>query len=572
MPKKHSPNLLRWLVIAAAVLFIGAIVSLFYGGNNFSASGVTLTLTGTDRATSGDEITYTINYQNNTKVTLTNLSFRLFYPTGSIVLDTNGQPTTPDSTGFTVDSLAPGANGTQEFKAFLVGDKGSIETAKVQLVYQPGTLKSTFTNEATTSTTITALPVTLTLVAPPTVVSGQTVQYILDVRNDTTTDLSDLKLQLTFPDGFTVQQTQPQPDETGYIWDLSTLKAGTGTRITVSGPLIGNQQEAKTVTATLRRNLNGQYVDYVRTDASTTISSPLLSVSLAPNGDRNYVSFPGDTLRYSVTYTNSSRYTLLGLTLSVVLTGDMYDTANIRVDNGRFDDSIHSVIYDSSGVPMLAQLPPGQSGTVTFTVPLKAGFTGSANTSFIKASATLSTSNVPPGTDSSEVSASDFVTTKIGTQPSFSETVQYDGGLGTGPIPPKVGQATVYTVRWQLTNPSNDVNNAKVTATLPPGSMFGTGASVTGGSAPVFDKNHSTVTWTIGTLPFGTGVGMPKYEATFTVSITPSSNQVGSSVGLVSNTSLTGTDSFTGNTVQVPVQNVTTDDVDGHPNDGRVTQ
>lgn len=573
MPKGKTNNLLRWLMIAAAVLFVGAVASLFFGGNSFSASGVTLTLTTSDRATSGDEVTYTVTYRNETKTQLQNLSFRLFYPSGSIVLKDN-EPTTPDSEGFTVDTLAPGAQETRDFKAFLVGDKGSIETAKVQLVFQAGTLRSSFQKEATASTTITTLPVTLTLVAPPTIVSGQTIQYILDVRNDTANDLSDLKLQLAFPDGFTAQTTQPQPDEANYVWDLSTLKAGRGTRITVSGPLTGNEQEAKTVTATLRRNLNGQYVDYVRTDASTTISSPLLSVTLAPNGNRDYVAFPGDTLRYTVTYRNTSRFTFLGLSLRVTLEGDMYDTGGIRVDNGFFEDSTKSVVYDSSGIPALAQLPPGQSGTVTFSVPLKAGFTGGAGakTSFVKATARLSTPNVPPGMDASEVAVSDSVTTKIGTQPSFGESILYDGGAGTGPIPPKVGQTTTYTVRWQLTDPSNDVSNAKVMATLPPGVSFVSGVAVNGGSAPAFDRNRNTVTWTIGTLPFGTGIGTPKYEATFVVSITPSSNQVGSSVALVSGASLTGTDSFTGNSVQVSAHDMTTDNVDGHANDGRVTQ
>ena len=573
MPKNKTHNLLRWLIIAAAVLFVGAIASLFFGGNSFSAGGVTLTLESSDRVVSGDEITYTVRFRNDTKVALSSLSFRLFYPTGSIVLK-DGKPTTPDSEGFIVDSLAPGKEDTREFRAFIVGDKGSIETAKVQLVFQAGTLKSSFQKEATVSTTITALPVTLTLVAPPTVVSGQSIQYILDARNDSANDLSDLKLQLAFPDGFTVQSTQPQADEANYIWDLASLKAGKGTRITVSGPLTGNEQEAKTVTATLRRNLNGQYVDYVRTDASTTISSPLLSVSLAPNGNRDYVAILGDSLRYSVTYKNASRYTFLGLTLRITLEGAMYDTAGIRADSGFFEDATKTVVYDSSGVPALAQLPPGQSGTVTFTVPLKAGFTGGAGaqTSFVKASASLSTPNVPPGVDSSEVAATDSVTTKIGTQPSFSETILYDGGLGSGPIPPTAGQTTSYTIRWQLTNPSNNINNAKITATLPPGVSFGTGVAVNGGAAPAFDRNHNTVTWTIGSLPFGAGVGTPKYEATFTISITPSSNQIGSSAALVSGVVLTGTDAFTGNSVQVSVHDMTTDGVDNHSNDGRVTQ
>ena len=37
----------------------------------------------------------------------------------------------------------------------------------------------------------------------------------------------------------------------------------------------------------------------------------------------------------------------------------------------------------------------------------------------------------------------------------------------SGPIPPKVAQTTTYTIYWYVTNPSNDVENARVEAILP---------------------------------------------------------------------------------------------------------
>ncbi len=112
-PVNRTSRLLRWVVLAAALLVIVAVASLWLGGGSFSTSGVTLTLTAPDRATSGDQVTYAVQWENRTKVTLTNLNFRLFYPEGSIVLDESGAPTTPDSVGFTVDSLAPGQNASR---------------------------------------------------------------------------------------------------------------------------------------------------------------------------------------------------------------------------------------------------------------------------------------------------------------------------------------------------------------------------------------------------------------------------------------------------------------------------
>jgi hypothetical protein len=571
MPRR-SNSLLKWLMVGAAALFVISIASLWWGGNSFSDSGVIVTLEAPDRVTSGDEVTYTVTYRNDTKVPLSDMSFRLFYPEDAIVLK-DGQPTTPDSEGFTVDRLEPGATGTQELKAFLVGDKGAIKTARLHLIFKAGTLRSSFEKEVSAATTITALPVTLTLVAPPTAVSGSTVQYILDVRNDSGADLDDLKVAFTYPDGFVVQSFSPQPDEGNTGWNLDRLSAGEGTRIRVEGVLPGNERETKTVSVVLQRNLNGQYVDYVKTEAFTMISSPLLAVSIAPEEGRDYVSFAGDVLRYVVSFRNNSRYTFLGLLLGVKLEGDMYDFTTLQTQNGYFDGASHTVIYDSSGVPLLAQLPPGASGQVSFSIHLKPGLSGGSGSSsfFVKASARLSTTNVPAGLNQDEVMAQDSLITKISTDPALTQAILYDDGKGTGPMPPKVGEETTFTVRWQIANPGNDVRNAKVTAILPPGVTWRDAAlTSTGGSAPIFDANRNMVTWNIGTLPFGTGNGTARYEASFVIGIRPGPNQVGQVVPLINDTTLTGTDAFTSQQIEVVLRDADTGAVENHSADARV--
>ncbi|MCC6405253.1 MAG: hypothetical protein IT405_02600 [Candidatus Yanofskybacteria bacterium] len=571
--RKRSNQLLKWLMLAAAGLFVLTIGSLWWGGSSFSDKGVSITLDAPDRATSGDEITYTISYRNDTKVSLTDMSFRLFYPEGTIVMK-DGAATMPESEGFTVDKLDPGQSGTREIKAVLVGDKGAMQTARVKTIFRAGTLRSNFEKEATVTTTITALPVTLTLVAPPTVVAGQPVEYLLDMRNDSGADLSDLKVTLAYPDGFVVQSMNPNPSTGNTVWNLDALADGQGKRIRVTGTLPGAQGETKIVTAVVQRNLNGQYVDYVRTEAFTMISSPLLSVSLAPAGGRDYVAFPGDTLRYTVTYRNDSRFTLLGLLLGVKLEGDMYDTARVQVSQGFFDDASRTIVFDAAGVPDFSALTPGTTGRLTFTVPLKAGLSGGqldgAKSFFVKATARLATSQVPTGIDGNEVFALDSVTTKIGSQPTLTQALVYDGGAGSGPLPPVAGQDTTVMVRWQLANPGNDVRDAKVVASLPTGVIFAGTPTASNGTPPVYDRTRNTVTWTIGTLPFGTGNGTPRYEATFKLSFKPSESQRGQSVPLMNRATLTGTDVFTGQLVESILRNLTSDDIEGHPNDGRV--
>jgi hypothetical protein len=572
-PRSRSNRLLRWLILVAAGLFVLAVASLFWGGNSFSDRNVTLSVEASDRATSGDEIVYVVRYKNGTNVTLSDLSFRFFFPEGSIVLK-DGQPTTPDSEGFTVERLEPGQEGTRELAVFLIGDKGAIKTARANLIFKAGTLRSSFEKEATAATTITDLPVVMTLVAPPTAVSGASVQYILDVRNETDAALSDLKLEFRYPDGFKPTQLRPQASEGNAMWNIADLPPGEGKRFTVTGTLEGSPRDVKNVAAVLKRNLNGTHVDYVRTDAFTTLSSPLLSVGIAPREGREYASFPGDTLDYVVSYRNDSRHTFLGLRLTVLLEGEMYDASGIRVTNGYYDEPARTIVFDASGVPDLAQLPPGQSGQATFSVPLKPGLSGSAGSQafFVKATARLSTPNIPSGLSAEDAEAEDSVITRITSQPALSAAALYDGGAGSGPLPPQVGQPTTFTIRWQVSNPGNEVRNAKATATLSPGVSWQDAAVVVGGSAPTYDAASRTVTWNIGTVPFGIGNGSPRYEATFRISIQPSSSQVGQSVGLSGAAALVGSDAFTGAEVRIQAPALTTENIEGHKDAGRVVQ
>lgn len=555
--RKKSGSLLKWLIIMAVGLFVVSVGSLFWSSPSFSDRDVVLTLEGPDRATSGDEVTYTLKWKNNTKLDLHDMKFRLFYPDDSVVI-VDGAPTQPDSEGFEVESLKPGMSGERQITLFLVGDKGGIKDMTVNLIFRAGTLRSAFEKEVKVNTTITDLPVALTLTAPPTKVSGQPVTYIVDVRNETDEDFVDMRLELEYPEGFTVRDVTPSSDGGSTSrWTIDELLQGEGLRFTIEGSLSGVQGEAKTVSAVLKRKVGEQYIDYVRTDSLTMLSSPLLSTRIEVNGSRDHAAHPGESLKYVFHYSNNSNQNLIGLSMSLQLDGQMFDFDRLQAPNGFFDESINTVRFSSSGVSDFAVLPPGKSGKVEVTIPLKSSFVGGGTGSFfVKASTRLSTPNVPTGVQGSEVFAQDVLTTKIVSQPTLAETVAVAGGA----TPLQVGQKTNFTVSWSITNPGNEMRDATVTTLLPPGVSFD---GTEFGGAATFDTNSNRVTWDVGNVPFGTGVGVPRKTTSFQISTTPSSNQKGDEIQILNNAILSGTDSFTGQNVQSVFRAIFSGDVQG---------
>ncbi len=572
---ESSQKALKWLILLALVLFVAMFVLFWYAGPSFSERDVVFELKGPSQALSGDEAIYTLTYKNNTKTTLHNLRLRFFYPDDSIVPQGDEFVQDESSEGLTLDDLSPGDKGEREFKIFLIGDKGDIKTAKVEVLFNAGSLRSAFTKSSAVTTTIVGLPIPLTLAAPPSAVSGQEITYIIDYRNESGTTISDLRFEVSYPDGFAPRQFSPKPAEGNSVWLVPVAKEGAASRITITGTLTGNERETKVINLVLKRKIGSGYVDYERASSTTVIGSPLLNVTMTVNGQSNYAALIGDTLDYAVTFRNNSRSNLIGLNLSVKLEGTMYDFATIQPGEGFFNDSNSTITWTAGALPELSALSPNAGGTARFKVRLKSSLPSGSRTTSVKATATISTTNVPQGIDNSEISAQRSIITRISTQPTLSQVLYYNDPSfsSSGPFPLKVGQETVITIHWQLTNPGNSVTGTVVKGTLPSNVTWKNVTSVGAGQPQiVYNSNTSEVTWNLGTLPFGTGVGTPKYEGTFQVGITPSSTQVGTAPVVIKNVGMSGKDEFTGLDVSSTVRDATTNDFIDRSGEGAVQQ
>ncbi len=570
-----SRKVLFWSTITAVVLGIISVVLFLYGGSSFTESGVILTITGPNQASVGDEVIYKVHYQNNTKTDLHHIKLSFTYPQSSVIvqdgqiMENNGNVQTTDE-----PDLASGASKDEELHSFIIGDKGNIKVAQAKIEFDAGDLKSTFQKTAQLSTTISDVPVALTLVGPPTSVSGQAVTYILDYRNQSSDDISGLQLSLTYPDGFRVTKVSPGATTGNNVWNLPVVKKSAGSRITIQGTLTGREGDSKTINLLLKRNINGTYIDYEKANVTTVISSPLLNIDTTVNGSADYISHAGDTLTYSIRYTNASNFTFSGLNLSVKLVGSMYDLSSLDTRGGFYDSSNGTINWNSTVVPAFNSLSPKANGTVIFSVKLKqTQGSGSSNT-LAHATITLETENVPDTVEVNKISVSEDILTKITSQPTFTQRMYYnDASFGaSGPMPPQAGRSTTFTIHWVVTNPGNELSGAKIVGTLPQGVTWKNVVSVGSGQAqPTFNRNTSQVVWNIGTLPYGIGTsGTSAYELTFQVAITPSPNQTGLAAPILTGVSLSGIDSFTQQNIAVSNLDLNTNSTVDRPGEGTI--
>lgn len=567
-----SNTVLKWLILLALVLLIISFISFWFGGKSFSENQVVVSIDGPSQALVGDEIVYKLKYANETKLDLKNLKFAFSYPDESVVIE-NGKIAADMSNNFEIDVLKPGQSGEKEFRGFLTGDKGSIKNAKASLSFMANGLKTSFEKSASLATTITGVPVVLSLVAPPNSVSGESINYIFDYRNESGNDISDLQFKFDYPDGFSSQKFTPSPSAGKDIWSIPILKKGAGGRITVQGILSGKEGEIKTVSTVLKRKIFDQFVNFEKTATSTMIASPLLGLNILVNNSKDYSSFPGDSLEYIINYQNNSNYNLIGLELTAGLNGSMFDFSTLNSGNGYFDSSSNTIVWNSGAVSDFGNLPPNKSGQLKFKVKLKPDIVSGSRNLFVEMTARLSTSNVPSNVGGEEIFVASGVTTKISTQPGLAASAYYnDPNFGSsGPLPPEIGKETVFTVHWQITNPGNDMSGVKASAVLPTGVTWKNIVSVgTGQPDLVFNKNTSEVIWDLGILPRGAGISSPKYEGSFQISVKPSSDQKNFPIVLLKNGKLSGTDTFTKQSIVVNVRDISTNGLVDRPGEGIV--
>ena len=115
----------------------------------------------------------------------------------------------------------------------------------------------------------------------------------------------------------------------------------------------------------------------------------------------------------------------------------------------------------------------------------------------------------------------------------------------TGFLPPKAGKETTYTVVWSLSNAANVVSDAAISAFLP--SYVRWLGIISPEEADVsYNQTTGEIVWRPGDIPAGAGVIGPSPELYFQIVFLPSASQIGTQPIIISETVLSGKDTFTG--------------------------
>ncbi|MFC1700931.1 hypothetical protein ACFLZ0_02240 [Patescibacteria group bacterium] len=545
MPSKKKKKIAIWGLLFTIIFLSAAGWLIWRGLNSFSSSGVSLIVNGPERTISGDEVIYTAVFKNGTNLELTDLKLIVYYPEGSI--STNSENLIQS---FDLPDLQAEQENKLKIPVRIIGLKNESRKIRVELNYQPVTITSRFVSIAEFSTTIISVPLVLNFDLPEKLVSGQLFDFSLNYLNQADIDFNDTQVEIKYPDGFVFESSSLEPIQENNIWSLGYLASEQQGKILIQGTIIGEPGDIEEFSAKLGFLKDGKFITYAETDNSLNIVSSPLFVSQKVNDSFNPVASVGQRLYYVITYKNTTDVGIKNAVVVSKLEGKALDMSSIKLNKGSFDGSSGNIIWNAGNFSDLSYIAPQEEGEITFSVKLKDNLPISSlsdkNFTVVN-TVNINSSQVPLSLKEIEIGGQSRIETKISSQMLFMSSGYYydDTFSNSGPVPPRVGQTTTYTLKWQIVNAGNDLENVKISAFLPPHVKWLNKISPVA-SGLEYEQDTGSLIWNVGSVPASTGVLLPVKQISFQVAITPGEAHLYSLVELMGQSNIVGKDSFTG--------------------------
>lgn len=528
------------LAVAAAVWF-----GYIYFFQIFSKSDVIVKIKGPETVESGENIQFFVTYQNKSKFNLKNAVLVFTWPDGakpkdSAVLKIEKR----------IGNVFSGRDAMVSFDGQFFGAKNDKFAVSALLKYSPEDQTQIYEAKSSFESVVSKTPFSIVMSMPSRAVSGNEIEVALEYQNLSEIEFPDMQLKMEYPEGFVFASAEPAPSAMDNIWEFNEIKGREVGKIKIKGTFSGRDNEIKLLQAAIgKAEKSGEFITYAGEEISTVISSTALFVYQTVNGSRELSASLGDKLNYKIIFRNTTDVAIPNAVVSVSLDGKVVDLKSLDINWGSYSGVTNSIIWNASGVPQLALLSPGEEGDVSFSVRLikSISMTNIDKNLTISSIAKITTDQVPGSLIGIPIGNEDKIEVKLNTNLVLVVSGFYKNNApieNSGPIPPKVGQKTSYNIVWQLTNMTNDADNVRIEAILPPHIQWENRLSPSDANIS-FEQSTGKVVWDVGRVSAGTGFVLPVKQVAFQISITPTITDFGRSPALISTSSLSGLDLFT---------------------------
>jgi hypothetical protein len=528
---------LLFFVIAA-----GIATFIFFGGMNLiSSNNIDVKVTGPSSISSGEELDLGISVVNQNRTDLENVTLFIDYPEGTTRIDGDKSDLVHDK--IALGTINKGQSKDYALRALMFGEKDSIKNITMRVEYTVKGSNAVFSKEKNYEMTINSSPLLLDIDYPKEINSGQLVTLGVNITSNSTVVVPGALVKVEFPYGFTYKDSTLKPVRDG-LWSIGDLKNGDKKSFKITGQLVGQNMEDRSFQVSVGTPSTDQNKDLDTTFASSQVTVGIrrsfFNLSTEAEGDPVL----GQTSNITILWQNTLPEKLVNNRVKVTLSGNVYDRTRVLPNNGGYyRSSDNAILWDKNTTDNLNEMVPGAEGRISFAVGSVSGVKSLKNP-YIDIHVSMSGDR--SGADQSTVSSTQDITVKFSSQIGiYARSYRAVGPISnTGPIPPRAEKESTYAIAWGITNTTNDVKDAIVTATLPAyvtwkGEYYPQNESVS------YDPDTRKITWNAGSVSSGVGFAFAPRTVTFKVGVTPSVTNVGNILEILSATSVSATDTFT---------------------------
>lgn len=540
--------------VGTVVIFI---VFIFFS-SLFNFQNVDLKIEGQKDIQSGEKVIFSVIAKNRNKRDIKEASLVLNIP----ALPSLGGPDVFRER-INIGLIKSGDSIEQEFETIIFGGRGKNFEARALLEYKPEGSSSFFAEEEFFSFVISQSPVTVSFLMPDEVRVGEDLKVEVRYFSQSDTKLSNLFLKVDYPLGFEYKSSDRKPAEEKNIWEIGDLDSGKEGSISIFGILNDAGSGVSNFGALIGTRSGDDFLSLDETSSALLLRLPYLGVDILPKGEKEkYKASIGEEIPFLIGWRNNLPEIVEDASLEVSFFGGNADLNSIRVRDGSFISKDKKIIWNPSSYKDFISIFPGKSGFVGFSLKIKKDISldNLGKNNVLKIQASFKPGKPISGFEGSNISGEDEIEIPISSAIQFSQKgLYFETPIpNAGPLPPKVGQETTYTITWSLANPLNDIKNLVVKSTLPPYASFKE-IFIPSSANVVFDKNTGVLEWRVGTFPAGTGFIKPALSLSFQIGIIPSITHISDSPQIISQAEVSGIDSFTEKVLSASQNEITTD-------------
>ena len=563
------------------IAFAGSAIYLFVStGQVQSTNAVQIIVEGPTTIASGTLVELQVLITNNNDKALELADMVVDFPDGTVSPVDFKTPMT--GTRIPLGKIAPGDARRGTIKAVVFGNDDEILNIKIELEYRLKGSSALRSQVSGHNLIVSGGAMSIAVEGDTEVTPRQNTLLTVKVKSYASVELNGTYLDAELPLGVELVDSSPAPLEstgdtelpvTTKRWFLGELRPGEERELYISIKAGGNSGDKRFIKFSTGVGLQ-QGAQLGTVESSNTkvlankeyvleIKRPFLGVTLTSGGEflSNAVAYAGRYMTVRVNWLNTLDVPLQDVKIKVNIGGSAFNKLGVRAGQNGFYRSVDSaIIWDSKTArDKLTTVPPGKGGTFTFKVaPLNSAILQQLEkpelTFDVSVSGKrLSESNVP------EVLTSNVeYITKVATDVRFDAYALFNSGAfpSVGSLPPKAERETQYSITWEVSNTTSDVEDAKVTAELP-NYVRWVGLTTPANEQVTYNKVDSTITWVLGKVRAGTSSAKPR-RVTFAIGLVPSLSQLGTTPELIMRQTFSGVDTYTGELIRISGPNVTT--------------